>query len=255
MKKRYDGILIITDLDGTMMSSDGSVSRENCEAIARFQQNGGTFSAATGRLPTHFAQFADCFVPNAPVITFNGAGIYDLDSQTMLCSHRIPVPLTELLHAAEEMVSQLDSVIFNSETRREYLSWKEVQAALPELCAETWLKIIFVFKKEDDAVRAEKRLRASPLGKVCDFSRSWNIGLEILDRTSTKGDAVRVLRSMLPQIRKVVCIGDYENDLSMLREADLGVAVGNAIDCVKQTADQVTVTNNESAIAALIRSL
>ena len=42
---------------------------------------------------------------------------------------------------------------------------------------------------------------------------------------------------MLPQISRVVCIGDYENHFSTLKEADLGVAVGNALEIVKQAAD------------------
>ncbi|MGI6260800.1 MAG: HAD-IIB family hydrolase [Acutalibacteraceae bacterium] len=255
MAKRYDGTLLITDLDGTMISSDGSVSAENCEAIARFQQNGGTFSVATGRLPTHFAQFADTFVPNAPVITFNGAGIYDLSQNKMICCRRIPVPLAKLMHAAEPFAAEMESVILNSESRREYLPWAQAQENLPELDREAWLKMIFVFREEAAAVRAQLALRRSSPGEFCDFSRSWCVGVEVLDKQATKGCAVKVLRAMLPQINRVVCIGDYENDLSMLREADLGVAVGNALEVVKQAADRVTVTNNENAIAALIDSL
>ncbi len=255
MAKRYDGILLITDLDGTMMRSDGTVSAENCEAIARFQQNGGTFSVATGRLPTHFAQFTDSFVPHAPVITFNGAGIYDLSKNKMICSRRIPVSLAELLHGAEPFAETIDSVILNAENRREYLPWVQAQENLPELNREVWLKMIFVFRDGDAAVRAQQALRCSALGELCDFSRSWCVGVEILDKRATKGCAVRALRAMLPQISRVVCIGDYENDLSMLKEADLGVAVGNALEIVKQAADRVTVTNNENAIAALIDSL
>lgn len=255
MAKRYDGTLLITDLDGTMIRSDGTVSAENCEAIARFQQNGGTFSVATGRLPSHFAQFAGLFEPNAPVITFNGAGIYDLSRKQMLCSRRIPVPLAELMQAAEPYAEEMEAVILNSETGRQYLEWEQAKEKLPELNGEPWLKMIFVFRRAAAAVCAQTELRQSSLGKMCDFSRSWPVGVEVLDKRATKGCAVHALRAMLPQISRVVCIGDYENDLSMLQEADLGVAVGNALEIVRQTADRVTVTNDENAIAALIDSL
>lgn len=252
MAKRYDGTLLLTDLDGTLVRSDGSVSAENCAAIAHFQQNGGVFSVATGRMPGHFAQFADLFTPNAPVITFNGAGIFDLRSNTMLYRRPLSVSPAVLLREAEPFAQAIASVLFIGECDEQFLSWEQAQETLPSLCAETWMKILFVFREEADAVRAGEILRASPLGEICDFSRSWSIGLEVLEKNATKGCSVHKLRAMLPQINRVVCIGDYENDRSMLREADLGVAVGNALDAVKQAADLVTVTNDENAIAALI---
>ena len=154
-------------------------------------------------------------------------------------------------YTAEEM----EAVILNSEAGRQYLDWEQAKEKLPELNGEPWLKMIFVFRRAAAAVCAQTVLRQSSLGKMCDFSRSWPVGVEVLDKRATKGCAVRALRAMLPQISRVVCIGDYENDLSMLQEADLGVAVGNALEIVRQTADRVTVTNDENAIAALIDSL
>ena len=52
-----------------------------------------------------------------------------------------------------------------------------------------------------------------------------------------------------------MCVGDYENDISMLKEADLSYAVGNALPRVKESAVRITVTNNESALAKIISEL
>ncbi|MBW7458322.1 HAD hydrolase family protein, partial [Paenibacillus sepulcri] len=52
---------------------------------------------------------------------------------------------------------------------------------------------------------------------------------------------------------QVAAMGDSLNDIAMIREAGLGVAMGNAQDVVKDAADAVTVTNNEHAVAHLIR--
>lgn len=261
MAKRYDGILLITDLDGTMIATDGTAPKVNCDAIARFQQNGGTFSVATGRMPGHFEKFSDCFVPNAPVITFNGAGIYDLKKKEMLWKKELPVRISQILQLAEPFKDEIDSVSINSEHWKEYerwgdyVSWQQVQDGLEEFDKEPWLKMIFCFRSVEGTLRVQKALQDSPLGELCDFCRSWSTGLEALHKDATKGCAVHQLRTMLPQIERVVCVGDYENDLSMVREADLGVAVSNAIDVVKQAADIVTVSNNEGAIAAIIDML
>ena len=53
----------------------------------------------------------------------------------------------------------------------------------------------------------------------------------------------------------LVCVGDYENDVTLLQAADISYAVGNAMPKLKQIADRVTVTNKEDAIAAIIAEL
>ena len=52
--KRFEGILICTDLDGTLLKNDGSISLENREAIEYFKQEGGYFTFVTGRMPFLF---------------------------------------------------------------------------------------------------------------------------------------------------------------------------------------------------------
>ena len=77
--------------------------------------------------------------------------------------------------------------------------------------------------------------------------------LEYMPPKVNKGNCLRSLRN-LPQLRGkcFVAIGDYTNDLELLREADVAVAVGNALPEVKAVADHVICTNDEDAIAYLI---
>ena len=88
------------------------------------------------------------------------------------------------------------------------------------------------------------------------FYRSWNEGLEYVSLESGKGVAVDYLKKHLNgQIHTTVGVGDYENDITLLEYADIGYAVDNAIDCVKEVADRITVKNTEHAIAAVIKDL
>ena len=250
----YNGYFILSDLDGSLVNSEKTVSKENGEAIRLFQQNGGLFSCATGRLPAHFATFDDIFAPNAPVITHNGAGIYDLAKERMLYERLLSCDMKKLLAALAPFAGKIENVwLFGRNTTlvqpyEQCLQNREVSAAY-------WLKAVITFQNEEAAIQAKRLLGQTEFAAQCNFSRSWAIGLEILSLGATKGDAVRRLRQHFPQVKKIICIGDYENDLTMLKEADMGVAMGNAISEVKAAADFVTVTNDEHAIAAVIAAL
>ena len=84
--------------------------------------------------------------------------------------------------------------------------------------------------------------------------RSFRRGLEILSLENTKGAAIKKLASHLGT-QLTVAVGDYENDISMLREADVGYAVENAADEVKKNAAKITVACENSAIAKVIKDI
>ena len=74
---KFSGYLICTDCDGTLTYEPGKVSDVNAEAIKYFQNEGGLFTLATGRFPDHAKLFEDRFKINAPMVSVNGAIIYD----------------------------------------------------------------------------------------------------------------------------------------------------------------------------------
>ena len=77
---KFDGLLMVSDLDATIVyhgEKPLKISEENKQAIRYFQQEGGRFTLGTGRIPCSVAPFVEGFSLNAPVITFNGAAIYD----------------------------------------------------------------------------------------------------------------------------------------------------------------------------------
>ena len=92
-------------------------------------------------------------------------------------------------------------------------------------------------------------------GDRYENDRSWPVGLEMQRKGSRKGACLHLLRAMLPDVHTVIAAGDYENDISMLREADIGCAVGNALPSVKAAADRVIPSCGGGAIAFIINSL
>ena len=69
----------------------------------------------------------------------------------------------------------------------------------------------------------------------------------------SKGNSVKILSNYLSiNIDDVICIGDNENDIEMVKYAGLGVAMGNGVDSLKEVADYVTDTNINSGVANVI---
>ena len=80
---KFDGILLCTDLDATLLNDEHKVSEENIKAIDYFKSEGGMFTFVTGRVPNGARLMLEYVKPNAPVVTFNGAGIYDFEKEEL----------------------------------------------------------------------------------------------------------------------------------------------------------------------------
>ena len=86
------------------------------------------------------------------------------------------------------------------------------------------------------------------------FERSNSLWLEISDKSCDKGAAVKRLKREL-NLKRLITVGDYENDLSMIEAADIGYAVNNATDSLKIKADRITKSACGGAIAEIISEI
>ena len=75
---RFDGVLVCTDLDGTLFRNDKTVSRENREAIEYYKSEGGAFTFITGRIPCYADTAYAAVSPNVPYGCVNGGGVYEV---------------------------------------------------------------------------------------------------------------------------------------------------------------------------------
>jgi len=92
-------------------------------------------------------------------------------------------------------------------------------------------------------------------GKV-DIIRSEYIFSDLMPKNINKGDGLQALAEYLKiDMRNTLAIGDYDNDVSMIKRAGVGVAVANASESAKAAADLITVSNNEHAIAKVIDTI
>ena len=118
---------------------------------------------------------------------------------------------------------------------------------------EPIVKFVFGDKREGAILRLADCLAAHPRAADFDFIRSEAYLYEILPKGISKGTVLPRLASYLGiPMEKTIAVGDYNNDISMVKAAKLGIAVKNAVPELKAVANMVTVSNDEHAIAKVI---
>lgn len=80
----FDGYLLVSDMDGTLLNSKGKLSEENKKAIEYFVDNGGQFTLATGRMLPSIKRHIHKMKVTLPVIMYNGTKVYDFNSDEVI---------------------------------------------------------------------------------------------------------------------------------------------------------------------------
>ena len=264
---KFDGILICTDLDGTLYKNDKTISLENREAIEYFKREGGYFTFITGRLPYYSIDAYNAVQPNVPYGCVNGGGIYDGAEDRYIWTREISRDAVELIASVDEKFSDIGIQIccFDKTYFAEANAMTEKfrkRTGLPNLVCdyrdvrEPIGKIIFSSEDSEELSLIENTVRSHPKALKFDFVRSERTLFEILPKGVTKGLALMKLSEHLKvDASKTVAIGDFDNDVAMLRAAKLGIAVSNASKLALDAADVITVSNEEHAIAEVIYGL
>ena len=263
---KFDGILICTDLDGTLLNSNREISEENLSAIEYFKSEGGYFTFVTGR-PSHTAgKIYKMVCPNAPYVCLNGGGIYDGKADKFISFETVPkdklfVMLDFVAEFMPEMGIQANTekaIYFCRESEAMNNFRKNTGYPLNSTdyrdIEEPIQKILFVHGDDAKIKALSEALLSHSLASEFDFIRSEETLYEILPKGVSKGRGMMKLADILG-ITKTVAVGDYNNDVSMIKAAKVGIAVANAVDEVKEVADMVTVDNDHSAIAKIIKDI
>ena len=264
---KFEGILICTDLDGTLLRNDKSISAENHDAIEYFKREGGYFTFITGRMYYTATGLYEMVKPNAPVGCINGGGIFDYEKEKYLWSNTLPNDVKELVRAVVEAVpsvgvqmNALDKIYFCRENSR-MAKFRRFTGA-PNIVGDfrtldvPVAKVVFGDEDEANILKIAEVLKNHPRSGEFDYIRSERTLYEILPKGASKGNLLIRLADILGvDMAKTVAVGDYNNDVSMIKAAGVGIAVANAVEEAKAAADLVTVSNEEHAIAKIIEMI
>lgn len=260
-------MLFCTDLDGTLYNDEKVVSKQNLDAIEYFKSEGGLFTFITGRIPATSKQICDIIHPNAPYGCINGGGIYDFEADKYLWNVSLAAAAIELVREVDRYLPGIgiqyntEKCVYFSKDNAAMAAFREI-TGLPNISChfedvqEDVLKIVFGHEEEQQILSLAKLLNNHPKAQCFDFIRSEKNLYEILPKGASKGAALQKMAALLDvDIHNTIAVGDYNNDVSMVKAAGIGFAVENAVDEVKAAADYVTVSNNSHAISAIIEGL
>lgn len=261
-----ENIMLITDLDGTLLPSSKEISAADAAAISQFRAMGGKFAVATGRTLQAARRYLDQLKPNIPVILFNGAAIYDPVAKTWLYTEKLPADSVAITRQVLDAFPDVSAEILRTDGtyvarmtpyEKEHLAICQVEPILaePEEIPDGWLKVLFAIAPErmPDLIA----YFAEQNWDCADFVQSEARFYEMLPKGATKGSALRRYRTLCnAENWKITAAGDFDNDLEMLRAADISACPSNAQPCVKNIVDiQLTQSCDTNAIAELIHHI
>lgn len=253
--KNFSDILLCSDFDGTLYK--GNVSDEDAKAIRYFQEHGGAFTLSTGRFPNVFEDKKITNISlNAPIICMNGSLIYDVENNKKIFESFMSSDIIEIIRKICEHPEDIDDINIYLPTSDDNCDVAKFFSDQLDMIKPLVDRHIYKVVIHINKIRCEEIYKRiiSLLPEKFGISRSWAAGVEIQNAASTKGISARKVANMLGR-KTLICVGDYENDISMIKEADIGYAVANACESLKKIADRVTNAKVGGAIAEIIYSL
>ena len=252
---KFDGFLICSDIDGTFTGDEG-VAEVNKEAVKYFVENGGRFTFTTGRMASYLVECGLSDITNAPACICNGSVVYDYESGRVLAVTYMDFTIREFLNEiTEKLLPSGKADIYYTHDASGHIRYTPGDILDADLLDRKPLKLVCRFETVREADDFKSYALGCSMFKSCYISKSWSTGVELNSEDATKGHALDFIKAHIGNIRTSIGIGDYENDIPLLKHADLGVAVGNALDEVKQAADMIVKINHEFAIKDLIEKL
>lgn len=258
--------LIAIDIDGTLITPDKRIT-SRVRNILRYVENRGIMvSLVTGRLYPTCKRYSLELGLSGPCVIYQGAMIIDHKTDKVLHELRIPrsKALEIIRYSREQNLAlnlYMDQFTFYTEKPNRYsvldaqLNEVEMQVVkdLEEVVTNDPLKLMFV---DDPEIISKLEEKFSGLDGEIIALTSLPQFLEIVNKNATKADALKWIADRFNIRREeVMAIGDSHNDIPMIEWAGIGVAMGNADEKVKNSADFVTLSNTEDGVAYAIELL
>ena len=253
--------LFLSDLDGTLLTSEKKVSPATRKALDRFVGRGGRFCICTGRaLPNAMDEQKKLGLdyPGSFVVGYNGAEIYDCDQKkyvfrTTVPLEDVPVIFETAREAGVHIQTYQDRYIVAERYSEEMTYYRSIIHSpviitdhIMDEVKEPPCKLLAIELKDREKNIRLKQALEERFGDHLHlmFSNPWY--LEIIPEDASKGNALEKIREYLGMRREeTMAAGDEENDIPMIRAAGLGIAMKNGTDAAKKSADAVTEEDND----------
>lgn len=258
--------LIVSDLDGTLLLPDDSVTAPTVKAALGLEEKRIAFTLCSGRIYAMLEYYIKIFAVTKPVITANGAAIIDPVTKNTLYEKPIsPESAADLLRfcqsrAIDYCVMTADGCYFSPGSARipRILSYNNLASGLdlatvPIKYYRTGQLTKPIHKIAiTENLAGESDLIVSYVRENSDlsFTTSSKRFIDVTSRGVSKGNALLHLAEILAIPCPNICsFGDYDNDISMFKVSGLSFAMANSLENVKAAATATTDSNRADGVA------
>lgn len=263
--------LIAVDLDGTLLNKDHRISEQNKNALIHAMEQGHIVVIATGRPSRASMQYYRELKLKTPMVNFNGALIHHPTDSRWKTTHS---PLQhdtalKIVDACYELdvpniMAEVQDSVFIDRYDENFVSFfqaleaEDTQSTLTigslrkKLTEDPTSLLIAPTEQQVELLQNELNKSHAELVEHRNWAAPWNI-IEIVRKGIHKAVGLKKISNYfgIPQER-IIAFGDEDNDLEMIDYAGVGVAMGNAIDELKNIAKHITDTNENSGVASFL---
>lgn len=263
---RFDGVMLVSDYDGTLRGSTRVVLQRDIDAIRFFQQEGGTFLMCTGRCYSTFYQQARDLPLHAPTLLSNGATFCDMETGAEWFHYDLPLRAPEDIRV---LGHRFPGVAFETYHGEDIYCWRPnaytqwhmdlVKSAYtecePEEMPLPWLKVLLEGEKDELTQVQEWVLSHWAADYECIFSNETL--MELTAKGVHKGSGVlRAAETLGIAPEHIYCAGDNDNDVPMLTTAAVGFAPeGSAVAAKGLPGVQIVRDADHGCIESVIERL
>ncbi len=252
--------LVVSDVDGTLVTEDKVLTKRAQAAVRALHDVGIRFAITSGRPPLGMAMLFDALALDTPIAGFNG-GLFVKRDLTILEQKTLP---SDVARQAIELIRKhgLDAWVYSGN------DWLITNPDAPHVAREAWTvkfepkvaadfddklsrvaKIVGV-SDDHDRVRLCEADAQAAFGQRATANRSQPYYLDITNENANKGAVVEYLSAHIAvPTAEIATIGDSPNDVLMFKRSGLSIAMGNASDQVKLQAHVTTDSYNDEGFA------
>jgi Cof subfamily protein (haloacid dehalogenase superfamily) len=255
--------LVISDVDGTLVRKDKSLSPQVIAAVHRLREAGIAFTLISARPVSGVLPLIAPLGIDIPIAAINGGILFRPDG-SVLAERRIDPDVVRGVFALVEGLAVdcwvfADNRWYASSLEGVHVEHERVasnqEPVLRDEFADLFNRADKVTFVSDDAPLLRKLAghAIAKFGARATIGQSQTYYLDVTDTHANKGDGIAELAQILGiDLAQVAVFGDMDNDVAMFRRAGLSVAMGQAPDAVKAAADFVSTSNEQDGVAHAI---
>ncbi|MDR1729538.1 MAG: Cof-type HAD-IIB family hydrolase [Prevotellaceae bacterium] len=256
--------VLVLDIDGTLTNSQKTVTPKTRQALCKVQELGVRLVLASGRPTpgiTSLAEELELEKFGGFILPFNGAKIIDCGNKKTIFEQTLPMEEIPLLYRSSQkynipIVTYDDCSIITEKSEDPYVNIEARINKMPVKQVDSFIDAVnfqvtkcLMVGEGNYLSNVEIEMNAH-FGDRLSVYRSEPFFLEIMPQNIDKAYSLGKLSEHLGCAREeMIACGDGFNDLSMIRYAGLGVAMANAQPVVKESADFITLSNDEDGVA------